>query len=434
MAIDRALGAARQVAAEALVLGEGWGGFDGALADCIAGLVGAHTVGFYLVADGCLRLQQPVHGAGVEVLRRFPEIGCSPADGGLASRVLHGGEAFRSAAGGERVRLPAEAAWLEESGLRAPALVRLIGGGQALGLLLVADPAGRSEFGDDDLAVLEAAGAAASIIWEQRRLTGRLVESKAAEADQAGRVAQRMVELERLKGHILNLAAHELRGPLAVIRGYLSMITDQSLDGPGLRRVLPILNAKATQMDALVTQMLEVARLEEGRLEVAREVVDLGAVAREAVDVVALLAPPGLSVFLERPRDPVLVDGDPARIATIVSNLLDNAIKYSPDGGHVRCRLAAEGAEAMLSVADQGVGIAAADMPRLFTKFGRIVTTENSHISGTGLGLHLSRELARLQGGDITAVSEVGRGSAFTLRLPLHAPAGPERDSQATTN
>jgi two-component system sensor histidine kinase BaeS len=121
---------------------------------------------------------------------------------------------------------------------------------------------------------------------------------------------------------------------------------------------------------------------------------------------------------------PVVVNADEARLETAVKNLLDNALKYSPNGGEVECSVAVEGARAVVSVRDQGLGIAADDMSRLFTRFGRIVTAENSHIPGTGLGLYLARELVRMQGGDITATSASGEGSVFTLWLPLPESSG----------
>jgi two-component system sensor histidine kinase BaeS len=115
----------------------------------------------------------------------------------------------------------------------------------------------------------------------------------------------------------------------------------------------------------------------------------------------------------------VEVIADSGRVTTIVANLLDNALKYSPDGGPVRCAVRVEDGSAVVEVSDRGLGIAAADQPVLFTRFGRIVTGQNSHIPGTGLGLYLSRELAQLQGATLTATSEAGVGSTFTLTLKL---------------
>jgi signal transduction histidine kinase len=100
---------------------------------------------------------------------------------------------------------------------------------------------------------------------------------------------------------------------------------------------------------------------------------------------------------------------------------MENAIKYSPDGGPVEVAVTVRDEMARVTVRDRGLGIAEADMSRLFTRFGRIVTSENSHIAGTGLGLYFARELARLLGGEITAASEEGVGSSFTVSLPMAA-------------
>jgi signal transduction histidine kinase len=274
-------------------------------------------------------------------------------------------------------------------------------------------------FSEADREALDVAAAAAAVVWRQRKFVQGLLAKGNEEAQRVRSLADRALELEEMKRRILNLAAHELRGPVTVIRGYLEMLDDGSIDERALRRVLPILNGKAAQMDALVRQMLEVARLDEGRLELRREIVDLGAICRQTVDVAGLIAPPGISVFLERPPNAIEVEGDADRLATIIANLVDNAIKYSPDGGVVHCRAGVKDHRAFVEVRDRGLGIAEENLGDLFTRFGRIVTPENSHIPGTGLGLYLSRDLALMHGGDITVSSRPGQGSVFTLWLPL---------------
>jgi signal transduction histidine kinase len=232
---------------------------------------------------------------------------------------------------------------------------------------------------------------------------------------------EKISAVERTKSQFLNLASHELRTPLSVIRGYLSLFDEGSLGRltPTGQKVLTVLNAKALEMNLLVEQMLEAARLEDGRLALRMEPIDLGEAAASAVDIVRALADSEHPLKLERPAQPVMVSADRDRVATILTNLLDNAIKYSPSGGEVRCGLTVEDGLARVAVSDHGLGIAAADQAQLFTRFGRITTKENSHISGTGLGLYLSRELARQHGGDLTVESIPGQGSTFTLSMPL---------------
>lgn len=237
--------------------------------------------------------------------------------------------------------------------------------------------------------------------------------------------AVRMGELEMIKSDFLNLASHELRGPLSLLRGYLSMLSEGSLGElpPKVRGLLPVMNAKAAQMAFLVTQMLESARLEDSQLHLKLEPVDMRGLVRQAVDTMGSLTAPGQSLLLEDPGREILIVADAGRVETIAVNLLDNALKYSPAGGAVRVQVSSDASSTMLRVKDTGIGIAAEDFPKLFTRFGRLVTAENSHIPGTGLGLYLSREIARMHGGDITVKSAPGEGSEFTVTLPLVGPA-----------
>jgi len=231
--------------------------------------------------------------------------------------------------------------------------------------------------------------------------------------------AERAGELEQAKSEFLKLASHELRGPLGVLRGYLSMVTDGSLDMEGIQLVAPMLSAKLTQMNDLVNQMLEAARLDDSRLELEHEVVDFGTEVRDAADDLRPLLTNQHQLIVDLPEEPLLVMGDRARLRTVASNLIDNAIKYSPDGGAIAAVVRRDKDVLRLDVSDQGIGIAMIDMPRLFQRFGRLVTADNSHISGTGLGLYLSRRLVQMHGGDITVKSVLREGSVFTLTLPL---------------
>jgi signal transduction histidine kinase len=235
------------------------------------------------------------------------------------------------------------------------------------------------------------------------------------------RVTERLAQLEKTKTHFLNLASHEMRTPLSVIRGYLSLLDAGSLGPltPEARKAVSILSGKALEMNLLIEQMLEAGRLEEGRVVLKPEVLDARKAAASAVDVVRPLMGTGHKLALESGDQPVTVRADRERLATILVNLIDNAIKYSPDGGTVRCLVQAPNGVAQISVEDQGVGITPEGMPILFTKFGRVPNPRTDHIGGTGLGLYLCRELARQQGGDISVVSTPGKGSVFTLTLPV---------------
>lgn len=236
---------------------------------------------------------------------------------------------------------------------------------------------------------------------------------------------ERMATLERVKSQFLNVASHELRGPLGVVAGYVSMVQDGSfgeMASVDMRRVAPVIAQKVTEMNTLVNEMLDTARLEESRLTLQLSTIDMGEVMQRAVEAVTPFLTPRHEVLYTRPRLPIRVVADEVRTVIIVTNLVQNAVKYSPRGGVVQCFVTEDDDTALVSVWDQGLGIADEDLPRLFSRFGRLVTRENSHIAGTGLGLYLARELARLHGGDITVRSAAGSGSCFTLSLPVQGP------------
>jgi signal transduction histidine kinase len=233
--------------------------------------------------------------------------------------------------------------------------------------------------------------------------------------------AERIQSLEKAKSHLLMVASHELRGPLTVARGYVQMLADGNLgDLPEQpAEVVPIVASKLTEMELLVDQMLEASRLEERRVMLRQQRTDLRKLANEAVVVLRPMVGVGRQIALDLPDREVAATVDAERVLTILTNLLSNAVKYSPNGGDVRCRVSATDERARIAVRDRGIGIAPEDLDRLFTRFGRIVTPDNADISGTGLGLYVARELAREHGGDITVISALGRGSEFTLELPL---------------
>lgn len=251
----------------------------------------------------------------------------------------------------------------------------------------------------------------------------RTRESEIA-AREAGEREARMRELERAKSEFLRLASHELRGPISIMRGYLGMLEDETLGPltPGVRKVVPIMVASSLGISHTIDQMLDAARLEDSRLQIRPRRTDLGRLVREAAENVHLIHGGSHPVRCVGCAQAVPADVDEARITTVIGNLVSNAIKYSPPGSEVVVRMETAGDRVRVHVADRGIGIAEADMPRLFTRFGRIVNESTSDITGTGLGLYLSRELARLHKGDITAVSALGQGSTFTLELPLPPP------------
>jgi signal transduction histidine kinase len=241
--------------------------------------------------------------------------------------------------------------------------------------------------------------------------------------------ARRFERLERTKSDFLQLASHELRTPLTVLLGYVSMIRDGDVkpDTQAFARVLSILEDRLNQVNTIVEQMLEAARLEEGNTLLNLVVFDLVELAAESVAGIKARTRTDHPIGFRPATAKLRLRSDRPLVAAILDQLLDNAVKYSPEGGEIECSLAEMGGRAQFTVQDHGLGIAPEDQGRIFTRFGRLVTRENSHIMGAGLGLFLAREHARRMGGDITVESRPAEGSAFTLSLPLVASPEPER-------
>ncbi len=246
------------------------------------------------------------------------------------------------------------------------------------------------------------------------------LERERREADVLRSHAARLAELEKAKADFLNLASHELRGPLAVARGYVSMVIDGSLQPAQFLEVAPIVQWKLAQMEGLVGKMLETARLDYDHLHLSIGDVNLPDLARQQVEKASLLLTPAHRMTVDYGSDPeLMVRGDRDRLASVVWNLLENAIKYSPEGGAVHVLVTHRMGRAFVSIADTGIGIEQEDFPRLFTRFTRLEHPATTSVGGTGLGLFLSREIARRHSGDILVESTPGKGSRFTLSLPL---------------
>jgi signal transduction histidine kinase len=234
---------------------------------------------------------------------------------------------------------------------------------------------------------------------------------------------RRAEALERAKGAFLNRASHELRTPLTVLRGYLHLLEDGAfgeLNQDMSEDVVPALITSVEEINSLVEGMLVAARLEYG-VELALEPLDLRDVVRDTVRGVeeTFAGEPAPTVIVESPAGPVTVLADREQLSTVLANLVRNAMKFSPPRGEVRCTVARRGVVGAVSVGDHGPGIPSEQLPRLFTRFGRIDVPGSAGTRGAGLGLYIARELARMHGGDVTVQTQPGAGSTFELTLPL---------------
>jgi two-component system sensor histidine kinase BaeS len=209
---------------------------------------------------------------------------------------------------------------------------------------------------------------------------------------------------------VLLSVSHDLRTPLTSIRGYAEGIEDGTVEP---REAAPVIAREATRLQRLVGDLLALARLRQGVLEVRREPVDLAAVAREAVEGMAPRArEAGLGLRIEGGPSPALADH--GRTLQIVSNLLDNAIRVSPVGGEVEIAVA----PGALAVSDRGPGIPEAEVPRAFERFHLRAAAGRGSAEGAGLGLAIVRELTEAMGGSVAVENLPGGGARFSLRLP----------------
>lgn len=376
--------------------------------------------------DQSLYPQALAHNIPPGVIESMPPVPCSPDGLGLLDQVMYRGRVFCSNL--ERdAGLIASYHQQMDVGAQSAIVVPWTAGGEPLGAIAVYDSIRPGGFAEDDVKALRLAAEPASMAWQQRRLRAQLRAGKEEEARRKNEHLGHLVDVERVKSEILNLAAHELRGPITVFRGYLSMVETGDIDEmASVRQVVPILLNKVEEMATVIDKMLVTARVDGGQLRLDMARIDLRRPVRAATDQMRMLAGPNHWVILEMDSRPAWVLGDPETLTTVVSNLLGNAIKYSPEGGEIRCSVRSQDGVATVRVTDHGLGIAAADMHRLFTRFGRIITAENSNIAGIGLGLYYCQELAHLHGGSIEAESTPGGGSTFTFTLPLQQEPGPE--------
>ena len=223
-------------------------------------------------------------------------------------------------------------------------------------------------------------------------------------------------ESERLKSELVSIVSHELRTPLTSVLGFTSMLVKRDLDEESRRQYLEIVDSQTRRLGELVDRFLDLQRIEEGKLELASERIDLAAILRE--QGLLYVGPSDLhSLSIRLEGEPLDVTGDTERLAQVVGNLLSNAVKYSPDGGVVEIDAEHRGGVVRVHVRDQGMGIPETHRAKIFTKFYR-GAAGSAGISGTGLGLAVTRDVVEAHGGRIGFVSTPGKGSTFWFELP----------------
>jgi signal transduction histidine kinase len=230
---------------------------------------------------------------------------------------------------------------------------------------------------------------------------------------------EKLRESERRKSELVSIVSHELRTPLASVLGFTSLLLTRGVEPADQRQYLEIIDAQSRRLSTLLNDFLDVERLEEGQIELARELIDMGTLVGEQVQLFAGQSKKHkLDVVL--PPRPLPVRGDPNRLAQVVGNLLSNAIKYSPEGGTVEVVGERSDDQIRVSVRDEGLGIPDELQTQIFGKFFR-GTASASGIPGSGLGLTIARSVVEAHGGHMSFESETGEGSVFWLELPIAA-------------
>jgi len=302
---------------------------------------------------------------------------------------------------------PDNAARYLQSGARAVLAAPITAGTQRLGVLTVY--ASRSPiFADDDLRLVQLLADQAAVILESRSLI-----------DEATRVRARE-EAARLRDDFLSAAAHDLKTPLTTMLAQAQLLERKAQRDPtapadmqGLQRIV----AETRRLSELVLELLDASRAEQGRLVGVRETMDIAPVLREAAE----------RHSSDRHPCRLATDGsveggfDRTRIEQLVNNLIENAIKYSPEGGAVELRTWIEGETAHITVADHGIGIPTQDLPRVFDRFHRGKNVDDRQFAGMGLGLFICRAIVEEHGGRIEATSREGEGTTIHARFPVTA-------------
>ena len=232
---------------------------------------------------------------------------------------------------------------------------------------------------------------------------------------------EQLRELDHLKDDFIAVVSHDLRTPLASVYGAAMTLQHRDLDEESKKSMLSIVYRESARLARLIDNILLASRLDSGSVETVIERCDSAELARGVVDGAAADLPPALTLELFAPPSPPAVAADSEKLKQVLVNLIENAVKYSPDGGTIEVRLERADGRVRFLVRDEGLGIPAQEQPRVFEKFHRLDPLLTRGVVGTGLGLYICHELVRQMNGRIWVTSEEGRGSTFSFELPLAA-------------
>lgn len=250
--------------------------------------------------------------------------------------------------------------------------------------------------------------------------TSRLFTQVGRELDQRRLMEERLREEERRKDEFLATLSHELRNPLAPIRTATTIMRMAKHDAARIDSAIGVIERQSEHLTRIVDDLLDVSRITRGKFELRKQRMPLGALIAQAIESVKPLSDARkLRLFVNVPSQPIGLDVDPVRIVQIVGNLLHNACKYSRAAGEIHVQANLHESEAVISVRDDGIGIDASHLARVFDLFVQVESSSSRAPGGLGIGLSLAKSLVEMHGGSIEARSEgLGKGSEFVVRLP----------------
>jgi PAS domain S-box-containing protein len=313
-----------------------------------------------------------------------------------------------------------------EENTRQPAenpAIRALREGAVIGLsnptLLVSREGTECAIDDSAAPIRNEQGAVSGVVLVFRDITERLNAEKNLRA------------ADRLKDEYLAMLAHELRNPLAPIRNSLQILKQPAANSEMREQAREMAERQVKHMALLLDDLLDVARISNGRIELRIQTVDLTALVRRTVEAVRpFVEEQRHELIVSLPPTAVHTSGDPTRLDQVLTNLLNNAAKYTKPGGKIWLTVESAGQEACLRIRDNGIGIAADVLPRIFDLFVQAQRREDRTQAGVGIGLTLVRRLVELHQGSVEALSDgPGQGSEFIVRLPLLAPTAPATES-----
>ena len=230
---------------------------------------------------------------------------------------------------------------------------------------------------------------------------------------------ERLRDAQRNRDYFLQNVNHELRTPLTAILGWSEVLTEDRPDPETVKIAVDQINRSSQFLLALIGDLLDLSRFEEGRTRLEPEVVDLGPLVSDSVEPVSVMAEAkGIRMSLVVPTRKTPVRLDPLRIRQVLWNLVHNAVKFTPKGGEIRVEAEADDLGISVSIADNGVGIDAKDLSLIFERFRQIDGSSTRAYRGMGIGLALAKAFVELHGGTLHVDSQPGRGTTFRVRLP----------------